>query len=68
MVESVAYTVCAALGLDTGPYSQGYTLHWDRGDGDLKALTRFASKVDEVASKIEDGLGLYLSEGDASDA
>ena len=37
--ESVAYSVCSALGLDTSDYSFGYIAGWSKGK-DIKELTK----------------------------
>jgi hypothetical protein len=34
-VESVAFIVCDALGLDTSDYSFAYVTQWSGGDSDL---------------------------------
>jgi hypothetical protein len=34
-VESVAYIVCSAIGLDTGSYSFAYVARWSDGSSDL---------------------------------
>jgi DNA primase len=49
-VESVAYVVCDALGLDSGAYSFPYVTRWSEGDTDL--LKETAQRVTECASEI----------------
>lgn len=53
VVESVAYTVCGALGLDTSGYSIPYLASWAQ-DGDIAILERTASLIDQLARRIED--------------
>ena len=38
-VESVAYIVCNAIGLDTGDYSFAYVVRWSNGDANLIKTT-----------------------------
>jgi antirestriction protein ArdC len=61
-VESVAYVVCDALGLDSGAYSFPYVTRWSEGDTDL--LKETAQRVTECASEILS----RLEGGDASAA
>lgn len=56
MVESVAYLVGQTIGLDTSSYSKGYVAGWDDTQT-VEALTKFAETVDELAAKIETGIG-----------
>ena len=53
-VESVAYVVCDALGLDTGDYSFSYVAGWSSGDGDL--VRDSAERVIECSRRILSGL------------
>jgi antirestriction protein ArdC len=53
VVESVAYTVCGALGLDTSGYSIPYLASWAR-NGDIAVLERTATLIDRLARRIED--------------
>jgi antirestriction protein ArdC len=61
IVESVAYMVCQSVGLEADASAVPYLADWDDTD-DLDALTRFAGTVDELANKIETGIGV-ASEG-----
>jgi hypothetical protein len=54
IVESVAFTVCAGLGLDTSGYSACYVASW--ADGDPERIKAAGEAVNEVASKIEGAL------------
>lgn len=49
-VESVAYVVCNALGLESGDYSFPYVTRWAEGDAELVKET--AQRVTECASEI----------------
>lgn len=49
--ESVAYTVCAALGLDTSDYSFGYVAGWSDGK-DVKELTESMDVIRKTAAEI----------------
>ncbi len=49
-VESVAYIVCDALGLDTGDYSFAYVARWSDGSSDLVKET--GERVVECARTI----------------
>ncbi|MEA2433888.1 MAG: hypothetical protein QOG54_1345 [Actinomycetota bacterium] len=49
-VESVAYVVCDAIGLDSSEYSFTYIAHWAEGDCDL--LKTSAQRVTECATGI----------------
>ena len=54
--ESVAYTVCQKLGLDTSDYSFGYIAGWSSGRDvkELKAsLERIRSAADELITAID---------------
>ena len=53
VVESVAYTVCGALGLDSAGYSIPYLASW-AGEGDIDILERTAALIDRLARRIED--------------
>jgi hypothetical protein len=56
LVETVAFIVAGAIGLDTSGESIPYVASW--GENDLGALRDFAAKVDETARVIEKGLGV----------
>ena len=53
-VESVAYIVCDAIGLDSGEYSFPYVARWAEGDCELLKAT--AQRVTECAAKVLMGL------------
>jgi antirestriction protein ArdC len=50
VVECVAYTVCAALGLDTSGASVPYVTSWGEGDD----IERYAAVIDRLARRLED--------------
>jgi N-terminal domain of anti-restriction factor ArdC len=52
VVESVAYTVCGALGLDSAGYSIPYLASW-APKGDIDTLERTAALIDRLARRIE---------------
>jgi antirestriction protein ArdC len=52
VVECVAYTVCATLGLDTSGSSIPYMTGWSKGD----EIERYAGLIDRLARRIEDTL------------
>lgn len=53
--ESVAYTVCDYLGIDTGDYSFGYIAGWSQGR-ELKELKDSMETIRKTASKIISGI------------
>ncbi|MCQ2080590.1 MAG: ImmA/IrrE family metallo-endopeptidase [Lachnospiraceae bacterium] len=53
--ESVAYTVCDYLGIDTGDYSFGYIAGWSQGR-ELKELKESMETIRKTASKIISGI------------
>lgn len=53
--ESVAYTVCNWLGLDTSDYSFGYVAGWSAGK-ELKELTASMEVIRKTAGEIIEGL------------
>jgi hypothetical protein len=55
-VESVAYIVCDALGLDTTDYSFAYVARWSRGDSVRIKAT--AERATTCAGKILESLAL----------
>jgi hypothetical protein len=59
-VESVAYIVCDALGLDTRDYSFSYVAHW--ASGDVEMIRDTAERVVECAKGI---LTSLLVDGDS---
>ena len=58
-VESVAYVVCGALGLDTGDYSFAYVARWSRGVAQL--ITATAERVIDCSRQILNSLELEAS-------
>jgi hypothetical protein len=52
VVESVAYTVCGSIGLDTSGYSIPYLASWSQ-DAELETIERAATLIDRIASRIE---------------
>jgi N-terminal domain of anti-restriction factor ArdC/IrrE N-terminal-like domain len=52
VVESVAYTVCGALGLDSAGYSIPYLAAWATRDN-IETLERTAALIDRLARRIE---------------
>ena len=55
VVESVAFTVCGSLGLDTSGYSIPYLASWSE-DAQLSTIERAAGLIDRIARRIEDSL------------
>lgn len=53
--ESIAYTVCAYLGLDTSEYSFGYVAGWSEGK-EVKELTESMEVIRKTAGEIIDSL------------
>lgn len=53
--ESVAYTVCAALGVDTSDYSFGYVAGWSEGR-EVKELTASIDVIRRTAKEIIEAL------------
>ena len=53
--ESVAYTVCSMLGLDTSDYSFGYVAGWSTGK-DIKELNASMEVIRQTAKDITDKL------------
>jgi antirestriction protein ArdC len=56
VAESVAFTVCAGLGLDTASDSVPYLAGWG-GEEATDQLQAFAHLIDRLAKRIEDALG-----------
>jgi antirestriction protein ArdC len=52
VVESVAYTVCGALGLDTAGYSIPYLASWAQ-DAGIETVEQTAGLIDRLARRIE---------------
>jgi hypothetical protein len=53
VVESVAFTVCGALGFDTASYSIPYLALWAES-ADMDTIERTAGLIDRLARRIED--------------
>ena len=53
--ESIAFTVCSAIGIDTSEYSFGYVAGWSAGR-DLKELTESMDVIRATAKKMIEGL------------
>lgn len=53
VVECVAYTVCASVGLDTSGSSVPYMTGWSRHGGEIE---RYAALIDRLASRLEDAV------------
>jgi antirestriction protein ArdC len=54
LVETVAFCVCASMGLDTGGASVPYVAGWAGGDSDL--IHQHARLIDRLARRIEDAI------------
>ena len=50
VVECVAHTVCATVGLDTSDWSVPYMATWGEGD----EIARYAELIDRLATRLED--------------
>jgi hypothetical protein len=50
VVESIAYTVCGSLGLDTSRFSIPYLASWSA----LETIEWAAKTIDRIAKRIED--------------
>jgi antirestriction protein ArdC len=57
IVETAAYIVCGALGLDTGGESVPYIAGWGEAN-DVEAIRKHAETVDTIAASIEQACGL----------
>lgn len=55
VVEAVAYTVCAALGVDAESASVPYVASWGGAD-DGAGIERYARLIDRLASRIEEAV------------
>ena len=64
VVECVAYTVCASLGLDTSGSSVPYMTGWSKGD----EVERYADLIDRLARRLEDALLEVEQEPQGTDA
>ena len=56
VVESVAYTVCGSIGLDTAGYSVPYLASWAEA-ASLDVLEQTAGLIDRLAKRLEDAVG-----------
>jgi hypothetical protein len=61
VVESVAYTVCGALGLDTAGYSIPFLASWAE-EGDIETIERTAALIDRLARRIENAANVSNSD------
>ena len=61
VVESVAYTVCGSLGLDTSGYSIPYLASWSE-IATLETIESVAHLIDRLARRIEDAVDRGLAE------
>lgn len=52
VVESVAYTVCSSLGLDSAGFSVPYMTSWSQGT----EIERYATLIDRLATRLEDAV------------
>jgi antirestriction protein ArdC len=55
VVESVAYSVCSSLGLDTGGDSIPYLAGWG-GEDAAEPIERYAALIDRLANRIESAI------------
>lgn len=55
IVDTTAYLVCAAVGLDTSGESVPYIAGWGE-QGALEAVTQAAETIDALARRIEDAV------------
>ena len=62
VVESVAYTVCGSLGLDTAGYSIPYLASWSEV-ATLETIESVAHLIDRLARRIEDTVDRGLAQG-----
>jgi antirestriction protein ArdC len=62
VVETAAFVVCGALGLDTSGESVPYVAGWAE-DGDLDAIRRHAETVDRIAGELEQACELLKGGG-----
>jgi hypothetical protein len=53
VVESIAYTVCGSLSLDTSQFSIPYLASWSARAG-LETIERAAKTIDRIGKRIED--------------
>ena len=55
VVESVAFTVCGSLGLDTAGFSIPYLTSWSEG-AEVETIERAARLIDMIAKRIEESV------------
>jgi antirestriction protein ArdC len=67
IVECAAFVCCSGLGLATDAASIPYLAGWGE-DGALEAVTAAAELIDEIASRIENAIGLHPDHHDGDDA
>ena len=60
-VESVAFVVCDAIGLDTGNFSFPYVARWSGGEG--KVMRETAARVVDCASQLLTALEIHEDNG-----
>jgi antirestriction protein ArdC len=60
VVESVAFTVCGAMGIDTAGYSVPYLASWAEL-AELEVIEQAATTIDRIAKRIEEALETTLS-------
>lgn len=53
VAETVAYCVCASVGLDTTGYSIPYLASWSHDAGGPEAINRYATLIDRLARRLE---------------
>ena len=66
VVESVAFTVCGSLGIDTSGYSIPYLASWSE-NAELATIEQAAGIIDRIARRIEDALDAARADPDAGD-
>ena len=60
VVESVAFTVCGSMGLDTSGYSIPYLAAWSE-TAPLETIETAAATIDRIAKRIEESLETTMS-------
>jgi antirestriction protein ArdC len=64
VVESAAFTVCGAVGLDTSGFSVPYLTGWSEHADGAEAIQRYAALIDRLAGRLEDAaLGAEVALG-----
>jgi antirestriction protein ArdC len=64
VVESVAYTVCGSLGLDTSGYSIPYLASWAEA-ADIETIEHAAGVIESLARRVETAVGDDRGQRDA---